>query len=145
VTPLTALEGGDLLADLPGWPVPIRLRTIVSTPPQLVSVLDGAVLSRNSAPEPGPADALAGARRDAAQFDASYVLGDGTGPATKPARLELADGRLWLASPQLTGLSRLRLDPDESGPGLYFSATGEALDLRADPPRYASIPLTRET
>jgi CubicO group peptidase (beta-lactamase class C family) len=146
-TPLSLVDAGDLLVELPGLPVPMRLRPIAATDsaPRLVSLLDGAALDYNSAPEPPGAKAAAIAGQDATRYAGDYVLGDGTGPVTHQARLELAAGRLWLASPELTGLPRLRLDPYQPTAGLYFSATGEALDLHADPPRYASIQLVRQT
>jgi hypothetical protein len=41
----------------------------------------------------------------------------------------------------LDGVSCLRLE--EYLPGLYFSSTGEAFDMRATPPTYANIPFHR--
>jgi CubicO group peptidase (beta-lactamase class C family) len=146
-TPIALADAGDLLVELPGQPVPMRLRPLAATDsaPRLISLLDGSALDYNSAPQPPAPKAAAIAARDAIRYAGDYVLGDGTGPVTHRARLALAAGRLWLASPELTGLPRLRLDPYEPAAGMYFSVTGEALDLHADPPRYASIQLVRQT
>ena len=144
---LVALEltgAGDLLVELPASGMPLSLRPVAGAgarPSYLISLQDGATLSDNSAPEPPAASAAARAAADAASFGGSYTLG--RGPVRTPVSLELADGRLWLAAPEYSGLPRLRLDAHEHASGLYFASTGEALDLRADPPRYASIPMDR--
>ena len=54
------------------------------------------------------------------------------------AHLEVTNGRLTL---DWCGSGPLFLN--EKAPGIFFSCTGEALDLVRDPPTYANIPLTR--
>jgi CubicO group peptidase (beta-lactamase class C family) len=149
VTLVGAADSGELVVSLapsgrsPRPPVRLRLMPGADGRPDYAVVLDdGSTLSYNSATEPPPTWAAARATADAAAYAGEYDLGDGK-LADVSARIELDRERLWLAIPDLAGLPRLRLDPHPDIERLYFTATGEALDLRSDPPRYASIRLSR--
>jgi len=144
-TPLAVLDDDDLLADMPASPLPLRLRPVAGAggqPAYLLSLLDGSALGYNSPlPPPTPRDA-AQAERHADAHAGDYQVHD-LGPASIPAALQLRDQRLWLSAPDLTGVPCLRLDPDLETDGLYFTPTGETLDLRTEPPIYAAVPLHR--
>ncbi len=144
---LTALENGDLLAHVPGVPMPLQLRPTATPdgrPSHLLTLLDGSALGYNSASDRPSIQAAARAQSDAPTHAGSYEIRT-LGPESITATLELDAGRLWLKAPDLTGTPRLRLDPDQTMSGLYFDPNGEVLDLRTDPPTYASLPLHRQS
>jgi hypothetical protein len=62
-------------------------------------------------------------------------------PMTPPTRVYEQDGALYLDGTDMGDPTGLRLY--ETEPGLFFTETGQALDFRATPPTYRSIPLVK--
>jgi len=100
-------------------------------PKYLQRVQDGLVWYRNDAPEPAAAAALPADAR----WEGDYVL-KASGVDLRRVRLRSDNGVMLLEVP---GESSLRLE--QYAPGLFFSSTGEALDLTRIPLTYANIPL----
>jgi CubicO group peptidase (beta-lactamase class C family) len=147
--PAKVLTAGDLLiqfARAPGTaPVPVAVKPVSDgdgRPSHLLICQDGFGLSFNAATSPPSRRDAARAIADAARYCGEYS-NPPAGPVSGSLRLDLADERLWLTLPSEHGLPRLRLDPHETIDRLYFSSTGETLDLRPDPPTFGSVPLLR--
>lgn len=102
-----------------------RLRVVMGS--------DGSVWSWNHGPneQPDPSAPSPGAR--------TFIVRQ-LGIAVARPRLWTANGVTWFGP--WSGAHALRLT--EHQPGLFFSSTGEALDLSQSPPTYANIPLHEE-
>jgi CubicO group peptidase (beta-lactamase class C family) len=62
-------------------------------------------------------------------------------PLSPPSRVYEQDGALYFDGSAVEDAAELRLY--ETAPGLFFTETGQALDLRASPPMYGSVKLAR--
>ena len=100
----------------------------------LQELRSGLVWYRNKMTQPSSP----GGRRRWARFVGEYQV-RASGRSVGVARLEVTNRHLAL---DWRGSGPLFLD--EKAPGIFFSCTGEALDLAREPPTYGNIPLTRQ-